>query len=56
MNKKQSLLLAAVLLSVLALLMMYLGFTSAAKILWPPVITGVGFLIIAWVFSVQRKE
>ena len=56
MNKKQSLLLAAVLLSVLALLIMYLGFTSAAKILWPPVITGVGFLIIAWAFSVLRKE
>ena len=56
MNKKQSLLLAAFLLSVLALLMMYLGFNSAAKIIWPPVITGVGFLIIAWVFLVQRKE
>lgn len=56
MSKKQSLFLAALLLTVLALLIMYLGFTSAAKILWPPVITGVGFIIIAGVFLMQKKE
>ncbi|MBY0477117.1 MAG: hypothetical protein K2Q24_05690 [Chitinophagaceae bacterium] len=56
MEKKQRLLIASLLLSVLAFVMLYLGFVSAIKVLWPPVVTGAGFLLIAWQFYMQRQE
>lgn len=56
MKKKQRLLIASLLLSVLAFVMLYLGFVSAVKVLWPPVVTGAGFLLIAWQFYMQRQE
>lgn len=54
MNKKQALTIASVLLILLGVLMIYLGFYSAPKTLWPPVITGIGFFIIAWGFYVSK--
>jgi hypothetical protein len=56
MNRRQSLTISAVLLVILGVIMIYLGLSSAAKILWPPVITGTGFFIIARGFMSSRSK
>lgn len=51
MNKKKVFAVAAVLLMVLGVAMIYIGGFYSPKVILPPIITGVGFFIIAWVFN-----
>jgi len=53
MNKKLILMLATLLLTILGVYMIYLG--STGRIL-PPVITGVGFILISIVFLVLKEK
>ncbi len=46
---------AAALLLILGIIMIYLGAFSGPKLLLPPVITGVGFFVIAWAFIKMRN-
>ncbi|MEJ7624561.1 MAG: hypothetical protein WKF34_11275 [Pyrinomonadaceae bacterium] len=55
MNRKSTLTAAGVLMILLALVIGYLGLFSAPSILLPPVITAIGFIVIAWVFLTFRK-
>ena len=53
MNKNSTLVIAAILLSVLGIYMVYLG--TKGKIL-PPTMTGIGFMIIAFAFLGLRNK
>jgi hypothetical protein len=41
---------SALALVILGLVMIYIGGFYASKVMLPPIITGLGFFIIAWVF------
>jgi hypothetical protein len=41
---------------ILAIVMIVLGFRAGPKIMLPPIITGIGFIVIAWVFSVLKEK
>ena len=47
--------IAAVILLILGFYMLYLGGVKAPKLMLPPVISGVGFLVIALVFFTDKK-
>lgn len=51
MNKNKVFAVSAILLIILGVAMIYIGGFYAPKIILPPIITGVGFFIIAWVFN-----
>jgi len=55
MNKNKTLSTAAILLVILGISMIYIGGFYAPKVMLPPIITGVGFFIIAWVLNVLKK-
>ena len=55
MGKRNGLIIAAVLLVILGIVMIYLGAFFGPKILLPPIITGIGFFIIAWAFYTLRN-
>lgn len=55
MKKGNSLIVAAVLLVILGIVMIYLGAFGGPKLLLPPVITGIGFFVIAWAFIKVRN-
>ncbi|WP_456424154.1 hypothetical protein [Lutibacter sp.] len=55
MGKKNILTISSVLLIVLGLAMIYIGGFYAPKIMLPPIITGIGFFIIAWSLNVLKK-
>ncbi len=51
MDKNKVFAISAVLLIILGVAMIYIGGFYAPKVILPPIITGVGFFIIAWVFN-----
>lgn len=53
MERKAVLNTAMLLLLLLGIAIIYFGM-SAPKIMWPPVITGLGFFVISWVFYKLR--
>jgi len=55
MNKQSILTVGALLLFVFGAVMIYLGAIKPDKILLPPLISGLGFWTIAWVFNGIRK-
>ncbi|HEY4653439.1 MAG TPA: hypothetical protein VIH22_02935 [Cyclobacteriaceae bacterium] len=55
MEKNKLLTLAVWVMIILGLIMIYLGGFSGPKVLPPPIITAIGFFVIAWVFAVLRK-
>ena len=55
MDKNSILTISAVLLFILGLIMIYIGGFYAPKVILPPIITGVGFFIIAWVLNALKK-
>ncbi len=55
MNKNNVLSIAAILLILLGIAMIYIGGFYAPKVMLPPIITGVGFFIIAWVLTTLKK-
>jgi len=43
-------------MAALAIIMIVLGFNAGPKIMIPPIVTGIGFLVIAWVFSALKEK
>lgn len=56
MKRETVLIIAALLMAALGLLIGYLGLFSGPAVLLPPVVTAVGFLVVAWVFFVFRNK
>lgn len=54
MEKKSVLNIAVFLLVVLGVAIIYIG-VSGPKIIWPPIITGLGFFVIGWAISALNK-
>ena len=55
MNKNNTLSIASLLLIVLGIAMIYIGGFYAPKVMLPPIITGVGFFILAWVLNALKE-
>jgi hypothetical protein len=55
MNKNKVLTIAGIVLFLLGIIMVYIGGFYAPKIMLPPIITGLGFFIISWVFLALKK-
>jgi hypothetical protein len=55
MDKNKILSISGILLILLGIVMIYIGGFYAQKIILPPIITGLGFFITAWVFSALKK-
>ncbi len=55
MKRNKVLTTAAVLLIILGIAMIYIGGFYAPKIMLPPIITGIGFFIIAWALYALKK-
>lgn len=56
MNKNKILTIALILLIILGLAMIYIGGFYAPKVMLPPIITGIGFFIIAWVMNALKDN
>jgi len=48
--------ISALALVILGITMIYIGGFYTPKIMLPPIITGLGFFIIAWVFNELSKK
>ncbi|HEX7014600.1 MAG TPA: hypothetical protein VF191_03760 [Cyclobacteriaceae bacterium] len=55
MDKNQILTLSVWVLVILGLVMIYLGGFRAPQVIWPPIVTGIGFFVVAWAFAQLRK-
>ncbi|MDX5584480.1 MAG: hypothetical protein QNK20_06035 [Aureibaculum sp.] len=55
MNKYRKIKVSVVLLIILGIAMIYIGAFYGPKIMLPPIITGVGFFVIAWALNTIRK-
>ena len=55
MDKNSVLSTSAILLIILGIGMIYLGGFYAPKVILPPIVTGIGFFIIAWALSALKK-
>ncbi len=47
--------ICALALVILGIAMIYIGSFYGPKVILPPIITGIGFFIIAWVFNAFSK-
>lgn len=56
MKRKKIVNTAVFLLVVLGILMIYFGGFHAPKVMIPPILTGLGFFIIAWAFKAAKKH
>ena len=48
--------ISSIILIILGITMIVLGINSGPKILIPPIVTGIGFMIIAWVFMMIKEK
>jgi hypothetical protein len=55
MNKNKILSISAILLILLGIAMIYIGGFFAPKVILPPIITGIGFFVIAWALNALRN-
>jgi len=55
MDKNKILSISAILLILLGIAMIYIGGFYAPKIILPPIITGIGFFVIAWALNALRN-
>ena len=55
MNKNKILTVSSIALFLLGIVMIYIGGFYAPKVMLPPIITGVGFFIIAWVLKALKE-
>ncbi len=55
LDKNQILTLSVWVLVILGLVMIYLGGFRAPQVIWPPIVTGIGFFVVAWAFAQLRK-
>jgi hypothetical protein len=56
MKRNNVLYISALILFILAIMMIHLGYSTGPKVLLPPVITGIGFMVIAGVFVSLREK
>jgi len=56
MKRNNLLPISSLIMIVLGVIIIILGFYSAPKILLPPIITGIGFMVIAWVFIMLKEK
>jgi len=54
MEKKSILNILIFLLVVLGIVIIYIGI-SGPRVIWPPVITGLGFFVISWAIHLLNK-
>jgi hypothetical protein len=55
MNKNNVLIVSSIALFLLGIVMIYIGGFYAPQVLLPPIITGVGFFILAWALKALRE-
>jgi hypothetical protein len=55
MDKNNKIKVSASLLIILGIVMIYIGGFYGPKLILPPVITGIGFFIIAWVLYALKE-
>ncbi|WP_457611053.1 CAL67264 family membrane protein [Lutibacter sp.] len=55
MRKKTILIISSVLLIILGIVMIYIGGFYTPKVMLPPIITGIGFFIVAWSLNALKK-
>ena len=55
MNKNRVLTVTSIALFLLGATMIYIGGVHAPEVILPPVITGVGFFILAWALKALRE-
>jgi hypothetical protein len=53
MSRNNQFNLISVLLAILALIMLYLGYCFK---MWPPAITGIGFLLLVWALRLLKGK
>ncbi len=56
MEKNKILSTAAILLIVMGIAMIYIGGFYAPTIMMPPIITGIGFFLIAWALNALKDK
>jgi len=56
MRKNAVLLIAQIALVLLGITMILIGAVFSKKFILPPIITGIGFFVIAWVFSSLKTK
>lgn len=56
MDKNKILTTTAILLIVLGIAMIYIGGFYSPKVILPPIISGVGFLLIAWSLNALKDK
>ena len=56
MDKNKILTTTAVLLIVLGIAMIYIGGFYAPKVMLPPIISGIGFFLIAWALNALKDK
>ena len=56
MDKNKVLTTVAILLIILGIAMIYIGGFYAPKVMLPPIITGVGFFLIAWALNALKDK
>ena len=56
MKRNQVLNIGGVVLIILAIIMIVLGMNAGPKILVPPIVTGIGFIVIASVFMMLKEH
>ena len=55
MKKNNVLSIATIVLIILGIVMIYIGGFYAPKVMLPPINTGLGFFVIAWVLTALKK-
>lgn len=55
MTKNKVLIVSSIALFLLGIAMIYIGGFHAPEVILPPVITGVGFFILAWALKALRE-
>jgi len=56
MDKNKILTTTAILLIVLGIAMVYIGGFYAPKVILPPIISGIGFFLIAWALNALKDQ
>lgn len=56
MKRNNVLNISGLLMIILGIIMIVLGTNAGPKVLMPPIVTGIGFMIIAWVFMMLKER
>ena len=56
MKRNNILTVSSLIMIMLAFVIVFLGFTAGPRVMLPPIITGAGFLVIAWVFWTLKEK